>query len=81
MSLDQDQFELALKACASEPIHLIGQLQPHGGLLAFSANAPHLRFFKRVATSVNSLAPLTKMSSTGRLLIYLTRRRFPKSMP
>lgn len=41
MSLDQDQFELALKACASEPIHLIGQLQPHGGLLAFSANAPH----------------------------------------
>ncbi len=41
MSLDQQQFERALEACASEPIHQIGHVQPHGGLLAFSADAPN----------------------------------------
>jgi light-regulated signal transduction histidine kinase (bacteriophytochrome) len=34
-------FERALEVCASEPIHQIGHVQPHGGLLAFSADALH----------------------------------------
>jgi two-component system, chemotaxis family, sensor kinase Cph1 len=32
------EFEQALQECASEPIHLIGQVQPHAGLLAFEAD-------------------------------------------
>jgi len=32
-------FEQALQACAAEPIHLIGQVQPHAGLLVFSPHA------------------------------------------
>jgi len=31
-----DAFEQALQECAAEPIHLIGQVQPHAGLLAFA---------------------------------------------
>ena len=41
MSFDQQQFESALEACASEPIHQIGHVQPHGGLLAFSGDTDH----------------------------------------
>lgn len=33
--LDSPEFEKALQECASEPIHQIGQVQPHAGLLAF----------------------------------------------
>jgi light-regulated signal transduction histidine kinase (bacteriophytochrome) len=40
MSLNQEEFERALEACASEPIHQIGHVQPHGALLACSASAP-----------------------------------------
>ena len=40
MSLTQHEFERALEACASEPIHQIGHVQPHGGLLAFSPEVP-----------------------------------------
>jgi light-regulated signal transduction histidine kinase (bacteriophytochrome) len=41
MKLDRQLFERALEACASERIHQIGHVQPHGGLLAFSADAQH----------------------------------------
>src|SRR5574343_557676 len=41
MVLDPKEFERALAACASEPIHQIGHVQPHGGLIAFSSNAPY----------------------------------------
>jgi light-regulated signal transduction histidine kinase (bacteriophytochrome) len=41
MTLDHQQFERALEACASERIHQIGHVQPHGGLLAFSVDAAH----------------------------------------
>ncbi|MBS1145416.1 MAG: bacteriophytochrome [Proteobacteria bacterium] len=37
--MDQQQFERALEACASEPIHQIGHVQPHGALLAFAVDA------------------------------------------
>jgi len=40
MSLNNEEFECALEACASEPIHQIGHVQPHGALLAFSSEAP-----------------------------------------
>lgn len=33
-------FEAALQACASEPIHQIGHVQPHAGLLAFEFAEP-----------------------------------------
>lgn len=41
VTLDHQQFERALEACASERIHQIGHVQAHGGLLAFSVDAPH----------------------------------------
>jgi light-regulated signal transduction histidine kinase (bacteriophytochrome) len=41
MTLDHQEFERALEVCASEPIHQIGHVQPHGGLLAFSVDAIH----------------------------------------
>jgi light-regulated signal transduction histidine kinase (bacteriophytochrome)/ActR/RegA family two-component response regulator len=34
----REAFEDALRACASEPIHQIGQVQPHAGLLVFEAD-------------------------------------------
>ena len=34
-SLNGEEFEQALHACASEPIQHIGQVQPHAGLLVF----------------------------------------------
>jgi chemotaxis family two-component system sensor kinase Cph1 len=36
-----EAFERALEACASEPIHRIGTIQPHGAALVFSAASPH----------------------------------------
>ena len=33
-----EAFEQALQVCEAEPIHLIGQVQPHAGLLAFEAD-------------------------------------------
>ena len=39
--MDQQAFESALEACASEAIHQIGHIQPHGGLLVFSKDAEH----------------------------------------
>ena len=33
MKPSQSDFEQALEVCATEPIHLIGQIQPHGALL------------------------------------------------
>ena len=33
--IDSTDFEQALRECASEPIHQIGHVQPHAGLLAF----------------------------------------------
>ena len=41
LRLDHQQFERALEACASEAIHQIGHVQPHGGLLAFSSDTEH----------------------------------------
>ncbi len=41
MDLRRETFEFALNECASEPIHQIGHVQPHGGLLAFSVQPPH----------------------------------------
>ena len=32
-SLNAEEFEQALRECAAEPIHLIGKVQPHAGLL------------------------------------------------
>ncbi|MBS1140592.1 MAG: bacteriophytochrome [Proteobacteria bacterium] len=39
--MNQQEFERALQACASEPIHQIGHVQPHGALLAISCDKPH----------------------------------------
>jgi diguanylate cyclase (GGDEF)-like protein/PAS domain S-box-containing protein len=37
----QEQFEQALRECASEPIHQIGNIQPQGFMLVASADSPH----------------------------------------
>ena len=37
---DQAALELALKRCETEPIHQLGQIQPHGALLVLSADSP-----------------------------------------
>ncbi len=39
--IDQQAFEQALADCASEPIHQIGTIQPHGAAIVFEAAAPH----------------------------------------
>ncbi len=36
IDLKQKEFEKALENCASEPIHLIGSIQPHGALLVLN---------------------------------------------
>ncbi len=36
-----NSFEQALEACASEPIHQIGTIQPHGAAVVFATQAPH----------------------------------------
>jgi light-regulated signal transduction histidine kinase (bacteriophytochrome) len=41
-SIDSSNFEQALRECASEPIHQIGQVQPHAGLLAFEPDGERL---------------------------------------
>lgn len=33
-----EAFEQALRDCAAEPIHLIGQVQPHAALLSFESD-------------------------------------------
>ncbi len=40
-TLNSIDFEAALNVCASEPIHLIGQIQSHGQLIAVSPLPPH----------------------------------------
>ena len=35
--LNQEHLEQALKLCASEPIHQLGHIQPHGAVLVLSA--------------------------------------------
>lgn len=42
MRLDKQHLADALKKCEAEPIHQIGQIQPHGALLVFSQDTPHL---------------------------------------
>lgn len=37
--INQQEFEQALSVCASEPIHQIGSVQPHGALLVISADS------------------------------------------
>ncbi|OAI01161.1 EAL domain-containing protein [Methylomonas methanica] len=39
--IDQQVLQQALEKCASEPIHQIGQIQPHGALLVLSAEHPY----------------------------------------
>ncbi len=38
---EREGFEQALRECASEPIHQIGAIQPHGAALVFDANPLH----------------------------------------
>jgi light-regulated signal transduction histidine kinase (bacteriophytochrome)/ActR/RegA family two-component response regulator len=38
---DTEAFEAALEACASEPIHHIGTIQPQGAAMVLAADAPH----------------------------------------
>ncbi|WP_157199569.1 GAF domain-containing protein [Methylomonas koyamae] len=39
VSFSPEQLEQALQKCAAEPIHQIGQIQPHGALLVVTADA------------------------------------------
>ena len=41
-SYSQEQLEQALRQCETEPIHQIGQIQPHGALLVLSADSQHI---------------------------------------
>ena len=47
IDIKQKEFEKALENCASEPIHLIGSIQPHGALLVLNNN------YKVIQTSEN----------------------------
>jgi len=38
----QQEISRALNACATEPIHLISKIQPHGALLVLGADSQHL---------------------------------------
>ena len=40
--MNGEEFETALQECASEPIHQIGQVQPHAGLLVVRPDAEHV---------------------------------------
>jgi len=41
LSAGAEEFEQALRDCAAEPIHQIGQLQPHAGLLVLQPDGGH----------------------------------------
>ena len=41
-TFSQEELEQALKQCEAEPIHQIGQIQPHGVLLVLSADNQHI---------------------------------------
>ena len=47
IDIKQKEFEKALENCASEPIHLIGSIQPHGALLVLNNH------YKVIQTSEN----------------------------
>jgi diguanylate cyclase (GGDEF)-like protein/PAS domain S-box-containing protein len=52
------EIEQALRECATEPIHQIGEIQPHGALLVLSADPQH-----RVLQSSDNLANFFAISS------------------
>lgn len=62
MNIADPGFQRALDACAAEPIHLIGGIQPPGVLLVF-----HLRTRRLVAASANA-APLFEADGVEALL-------------
>ena len=38
-NVSTEELEQALRQCESEPIHQMGQIQPHGGLLVLSSDS------------------------------------------
>lgn len=65
----QQELELALQRCAEEPIHQLGQIQPHGALLVLSPEIP--RHVLQVSTNWQQFIPLPTAEIIGEPLACL----------
>jgi len=63
-SITREEFEQALQKCESEPIHQIGQIQPHGVLLVVDAQ-PTMQIIQ-VSANLDSFFDSTAQQALGR---------------
>jgi PAS domain S-box-containing protein len=66
---NQEHLEQALKLCASEPIHQLGQIQPHGAVLVLSAEPQHT--IVQTSSNIHDFIGLTIDEVLGKPLVEL----------
>ena len=67
--LAQSPLEQAIEACASEPIHQIGNIQPHGALLVLSPD--HKRLVLKASANIGYFIDLPPEGALGKPLAEL----------
>ena len=65
-NIPKEEFELALKQCATEPIHQLGNIQPHGAVLVISSDS--LRTVLQVSQNLEEFVDLPSGESFGKSL-------------
>ena len=67
--LIQQALKQAIQVCAGEPIHQIGNIQPHGALLVLSTD--HLRTVLQASTKIDCFIDLPAQGALGNSLVEL----------
>jgi len=65
-SLSEEEFNLALRQCETEPIHQIGQIQPHGAMLVLSSDTH--RMVLQASNNLTTFIEVPTQSALGKPL-------------
>lgn len=65
-NINQEDFNSALAACAAEPIHQLGAIQPHGTVLVFAMDEKHT--IVQVSTNLEQFLDCSAEAALGQAL-------------
>ncbi len=68
-NIPKEEFELALQHCATEPIHQLGNIQPHGAILVVSSDSQ--RLVLQVSQNLGEFIDIPSDESCGKPLCEL----------
>ena len=68
-NINKEGLEQALQTCATEPIHQIGTIQPHGAELVLSADSQ--RTVLQASANINQFMDLPAGGALGKPLVEL----------